>query len=807
MDNLIQDLRFGFRSLRRRPLFSLIAVLTLGLGIGSATAVFSVVEGVLLRPLPFSEPQELVTVTRTVPAWRTREVLSQRWDRVSVSQPAFRRFQEARSGLAGVALYRLGARTLIGEGEPVTVSVGLGSSSLFSVLGVQPILGRTFLPEEDGAAATRVALVSEEIWMERLGGDPGILGRSVDLSGQSYTVVGVIPEGFELRSFNDPSPPYSRGFWVPIGLESGDFGEDNNWYQVIGRLAPHSSAGAAEEEASSLMSYEGGAYSYGARIRSLEIEWTGAYRRPLGLLLGSALVLLLIACGNIAALLIGETPNRHGEMATRKALGAGGRRLSQQLLTESLLLGLAGSILGIVLAVAGTRVFMSLAPPIPRLDGVEINAMVLLFSVAAGAITSIAFGLAPALQVARAPALERLKGGRRILGERGGFLHRAVISGEVTLTVLLLVAGGLLYKSLVTLMDVDTGFRREGLVEARVSLPSYLFPDGALRRQTYRTMRESLAAIPGVTEVSGTSRLPFSGRMNTSGIQIPGRMQDGEDGRVSAERRRVYPGFFHTMGVPLLAGRDFHEGDGMHAPRVAVISQAMAQRLWPEGDAVGARFVAHDTFTVVGLVGDVRHESLRADPHPTFYLHDDQQEVVVAMSLIARTDRDPRDVLPAVREAIRRVEPQAYIARLETIQTLVSQSAREERFRAMIFLAFASAAVLLAATGVFGVTARSVESRRTELGIRMALGAKQGRLTRSAVLPGMASCGIGIALGLLGALGISRVLEGFLFGVARWDPGTYGIVAAAILAVSAVATYLPSRRIGRLEPASVLRED
>jgi putative ABC transport system permease protein len=476
-------------------------------------------------------------------------------------------------------------------------------------------------------------------------------------------------------------------------------------------------------------------------------------------------------------------------------------------LTESLLLGLAGSALGALLSLFGTRLLLVLAPPIPRLEGVEVNAWVLLFSVVAGAITSLAVGMAPALQLAGAGASETLVRGRRVAGGRSRFLHQAVVSGEIALTVLLLVGGGLLTKSLIVLLDVDTGFQQEGLIEARVSLPSYLLPEGTQRRQAYLEIMDALAAIPGVTGVSGTSRLPFSGRMNTNGIQVIGQTPTEEGRRPTAERRRVYPGFYRTMGMPLLRGRDFTEADRGDTPKVAIISQAMARRFWPGQDPLGARFIAHDTFSVVGMVGDVRHESLRSDPLPTFYLADAQQAIQISMSLVIRTARVAESLLPEIREAVRRIHSQAPIIRLASAPSLVSESVREERFRAILFAVFASAAVLLAAAGVFGVTARGVENRKAEMGIRMALGAQRGSLMRLTLLPGLSAGLIGLCLGLLAALGTSRLLAGFLFGVEPWDPATYGIVGFTVLGVSLAATYLPSRRIEKLEPATILREE
>jgi len=397
-----------------------------------------------------------------------------------------------------------------------------------------------------------------------------------------------------------------------------------------------------------------------------------------------------------------------------------------------------------------------------------------------------------------------------VMGSRGGLLHRAVVSGEIALTVLLLVGGGLLARSLFTLLDVDTGFQQESLVEARVSLPSYLESDPTQRRLIFEEMVGALEAIPGVIGVSGTSSVPFSGGMTRNAFIIigrpPGEAVNGY--RPLAQRRLAYPDFFRTMGIPVLRGREFVPGDGESAQLVAVISQAMAERFWPDEDPIGVRFnTMRDTVTIVGIVGDVRHASLRADPRPTFYVALAQQADLSTVSLVLRAGQDPEPLLPQVREAIRRVHPRAPILRLEAAPSLVADSVRDEGFRAILFVAFGAVAVLLAGAGVFGVTARGVENRRAEMGIRMALGAQRGHLLRLTLLPGLLAGLIGLGLGLAGALGASRLLEAYLFGLEPWDPATYGVVGLTVLGISLAATYLPSRRIEGLDPATVLREE
>lgn len=806
LDGLLRDLRFGVRSLRRRPLFAVLAVLTLGLGIGSATAIFSVVEGVLLRPLPYLRPHELVAFHQAVPSWQEIEALAGGWDRVPLNQPAFQHIREGQTSFTEVAAYRTFTGTLVGEDEVTLVLVGVGSSTLFSVLGVSPLMGRTFSPSDDGPAARQVTLISQESWEGLFGSDPDILGKQVNLSGESYTVIGVLPAGINLlRGLSPSSETALCGFWLPMGQEAERFRVGSDMYYGIARLRSGVTRSRAEEEVTALIRSDPIAlgYDYVGKVRDLTTEWTGAYRRPLGILLGASLILLLIACGNVAALLLGEAPGRRREMTTRRALGAGSRRLGQQLLTECLLLGAAGSVVGVGVSRLVSRLLLGLAPPIHRLDQVGLNGWVLSFSLAAGVLTSLVFGLAPVLQVIRGGGSDMVGAGNRVRGLHGALLHRTVVSVEIALTVLLLVGGGLLAKTFFTLLDVDTGFRQEGLIEARVSIPSYLTDGSGERARLYEEMVEAVQALPGVLRVSGTSSLPFSGSMSRNAITLYG---GPEPVGALAQRRLAYAGFFRTMGIPVLRGREFTEADGQNTPRVAVISREMADRFWPGENPIGTRFLTiRDTVEVVGIVGDVRHSSLRTEPRPTFYVAAAQQAEPPTMSLVARTDRDPRTLLPQVRGAIRRVHPTAPITRLEPAESFVYDSARDERFRAYLILLFGAVAILLAGTGIFGVTARGVEARRGEMGVRMALGAEDGHLLRLAVIPSLVSGLAGVGVGLAGALGASRVLAAFLFGVEPWDPATYAFVALMVLVVSLMAAWFPSRRIKALDPATVLR--
>jgi predicted permease len=491
-------------------------------------------------------------------------------------------------------------------------------------------------------------------------------------------------------------------------------------------------------------------------------------------------------------------------MATRVAVGAGRRRLLRQLITESVLLGIGASGLGILLAIAGTGALVGLAPPLPRLGQVGVNGTVLLFAISVGIMTGFIFGLAPSLDLFRGQIREAFQRGFRGGDRQGALFQRTVVSLEIALTVVLLVSGGLLVRSLSGLFATDPGFRQEGLAEIRVRLPGFRYPDPAERPLAFRQMQEAIQAVPGVEAVSGTTRLPFSGFPNLLSFGVEGREE--AEGEISphASQRGVLPGYFETMGIPILAGRSLSDIDRDGA--VAVISESMARRFWPGESAMGARILFGDTLTVVGIVGDVRHESMDAEVLPTLYMPFDQ-EPETRLSFVIRTAGDPESLFPALREAVATVDSDVPILRTTSIRSLMAYTARNERFRSVLMMVFGLCAALLAGAGVFGVTARGVARRNREMGIRMAMGAGGGGLIRMVLAGSLATGLAGIGLGLFGALGASRVLSQYLFGIQGWDLPTYGSVALATVVFTALASYVPARRASRIAPMEVLREE
>ena len=805
MESLFQDIRFGTRTLLKRPLFSLMTVGTLGLGIGAATAIFSVVEGVLLRPPPFEDPGELVSVWQTYPEWREEPMLAHMWDWGYLSYTGFERWREGQTHFQDVAIHGSRIRNVSGQGDPARLQVGTASSSLFRVLGVQPSVGRAFLPEEDVQGGPKVAVLSHSFWEERFGRDEGVLGRTLTLNRDPFTIVGVLPQDFSLRGLGFMGGPGEKPIWIPVGADGYPRRDGAHGYEAIARLLPGVTLEQAVPEARNLLAATDEEAEHSVRMVPWEELETEGVRSPLLLLLGSALVLLLIACGNVAALLLGEFTGRRHEIATRGALGAGAGRLVRQLLTESTLLGVGGALVGIGVATAGTRALLSVAPALPRLDQVGVNPTVLLFCIGLGLTTGLLFGLAPAWDLTRGRFAQALGRGWRSGSRRGAGFQRAVIGGELALTAILLVSGTLLARSLGELMAVDTGFQGDGIAMVRVFFPSYRYGDPEDRAGQADRMRQNLAALPGVVSASGTNSLPF--------FNAPGALSYGIEGVEIPEElsphtslRSVLPGYFETMGIRILEGRPILETDRSGERPVAVISETMARRHWQDGSPLGARILFGDTLEVVGVAADVVHEALDAEPLATMYVPF-FREAGTSLNLVVRTAGEPDGMFPAFRQAVWDIDDQTPISRVATLPDLIRESTRAERFRTVLLLVFAGCAVLLAGAGVFGVTARGVSQRAKEMSIRSAMGAQSGGLVFLA-LSGTLKVGLlGVGAGLFTAFWCTRVLGQFLFGIGSWDLLTYSLSGGALLLLSLFASYLPARRAGTVPPMEVLKEE
>ena len=800
-----QDVRFALRTLKRRPLFSFLAIVTLGLGIGSATAMFSVVEGVLLRPPPYEDPEELVAVWETFPSWQEHPQLADGWDRVYLAWPEYERWRDHQTVFDGVALYGSTVKNLAAVGRPVRASVGQASTTLLDVLGVRPILGRGFLPGEDGPEGAQVALLSHPTWVEEFGSDPGVVGRTIQLNDDSFMVVGVLPEGFHIRELGIFAGSRSPDVWIPMGSGGARMNSGSHSWEAVARLKDGVTAEQALTETETLLRGDEPPDELGARILNRSAEEDAGLRGPLLLLLAGSLVLLLIAVVNVAILMAGEVANRRHEMATRIAIGARGPRIVRQLLTESLVLGLAGSALGILVAHLGTDALLAAAPALLPLGEVGVNPMVLAFALGGGVVAALLFGMAPAADLRNEIGQHILRSGHRA-GRRGQLgLQRTLVSLQIALTVVLLSSGALLGRSLGYLFAVEPGFAVEELSMVRVNMPRYLYADAAEQLNRMDQVRETLEGLPGVVSVSGTNSLPFHGFPNLMSFGIEGRPEP-ENGSRHASQRTVLPGFFETMGIPILQGRPISDLDQPGTTFSAVISQSMAETYWPGESPLGSRILFGDTLTVVGIAADVVHESLDATPLPTLYMSF-LQEPSSAISFVVRTTVDAEPLLPAFREAVWSVDEGIPAPTVSTLSSLRHESTRDERFRTTLLLIFAVAATVLSVTGVFGITARAVARRRREFAIRKSLGAELPGLVKTAV-GSTASAGlVGIGLGLAGALAAGRLLTGFLFGVSSWDPLTLGTVAIGLLLLCLVAGFVPARQAGTVAPMEILREE
>jgi putative ABC transport system permease protein len=817
MDNLLQDLRYAARRLLRSPGFTAVALLTLALGIGANSAIFTVVHGVLLRSLPFAEPEALVAFGTVQPGEAPRAG--------SLSPPDFMSLRDQATGagsgspgvLADAVAFVYGAAALTGEGEPQRVEAAWVSAGFFEIFGAAPVLGRSFTADENRPGDDDVAVLGHGFWLQAFGGDPGVVGRTVTVNGVSRTVVGVAPPGFDF--------PDRRVLWSPIPYGETFSSETAvnrraQYLSVVGRLRPGVSVAQARAEVTAIaarLEAEFPETNTNVTLAMLPLREVvvGEVRTPLLVLLGAVGFVLLIACANVANLLLARAAARQSEMALRTALGAARGRLVGQLLTESLLLGLLGGALGLLLAYAGTDLLLALRPEgIPRLDDVGVDATVIGFTLAVSLGTGLLFGLVPALHVTRADLTAVLaeagRGGP--VGRQGQRTRSLLVVAEVALAVMLLVGAGLLMRSFLQLQQVDPGFRPEQALATQLSLPARSYPDDDRRAAFYGALIERLEALPGVTSVGAVNVLPMSDDRMVINFAVRGREPLPPGEQPTLDVRLATPDYLRAMGIPLLRGRAFSDRDRADAPQVALINEAAAQRHFPGEDPIG-QFIrlgwgrAEGEFAggeVVGIVGDVRQLGLADDFLPEIYLPH-AQAPEAQMSVVVRTAGDPLTLAGAIRAEVRSLDPNLPVGTMTTLDHVVSRSVAQPRFYLLLLGIFAAVSLTLTAVGIFGVMSYAVVQRTREIGIRMALGAAPGAVLRMVIGGALALAVGGMALGLGGALVLTRVLESLVFGVSTTDPLTYAGVAGALTAVVLLASYIPARRATRVDPAVALR--
>lgn len=807
MSSFLQDLRFTLRSLRRRPLFAAVAVVTMALGIGATTSIYSIVDGVLLRPLPFHDAGRLVQVREIFYDWKGNPVFGSMWDRIPLGMDEFETLRDKCTAFSSLGVWASTSVTLAPPGgareELRAVRV---SASMLGVLGEHVVLGRDFNRGEDVVGGPRLALLGYAEWQKRFGGRDDAVGTflSVDRGGsgpESLEIVGVLPQGLTLELRSPPAD-----VWVLAGQDSSDRGHENRGFSTVGRLKRGVTLQRAEAEVNQLIARTLAQGRMGARLADWHVEQTRDVRTPLFVLLGAVGLLLVIACINVAMLLLGEAAARGQEIAARVALGAGRGRLVRQLLTESLVLAGLGSTTGTLVAWGTTKGLVALAPPqIPGIGGVHIDLRVLAFATAIAVTTGVLFGLAPALSLSRLSAAAVLRAdARQIVAGRGRF-QRSLIALELALSFLLLVGAALFSRSLDKLAAVNPGFRPDSLLVVNFALPPDVAGDSTRARALYATLVDRVAKIPGVAAVTAQNIPPFSGGSSSSSNEIEGHpLAPGQRGP-EAQHRVVMPGYFRTMGIPLLAGRALGDEDRVGSEPVVVISESMAKRDWPGEIALG-KHVKHQGVwrTVVGIVGDVKYRELSADDEATLYAPYTQR-AQASLALMVRTRVPPATETAPVKAAILDLAPGAMIRRVDIMSELVRRSFASERFRTLLVSLFGALAALLAGVGLYGVTARAVGQRRREVAIRVALGASGPSVVGLIVRSTLAGVATGIAAGILIAAGAAQWAAPLLYGVGARDPAIYLSIAAGLITISAAASWIPARRAARVQPATVLR--
>ena len=804
-DELRNDVRFAFRQLRRNPAFTAIALVTLALGIGANTAIFSVVRGVLLAELPYADPNRLVRVYSKVERGM-----------VSVSPADFKDWRLQSTRFSTLAASSEGTVNLTGTGTAERFAQARVSSNMFQLLGVRVALGRAFAPGEDVPDAPRVVILSDGLWRSRFGADPAIVGKWIRLDDFPTEVIGVAPP--EMRY---PSPV---DLWLTTRFSARDLSDGNRgsrWIDVIGRLAP----GATREQAQSEMNaiarrlelqdpkHNAG---YSTKLLLLRDDMVGGVRPALIILLAAVGFVMLIACANVASLMLGRTAARESELAVRTALGAGRGRLVRQLLTESCCLALAGGVLGLALALAGTRLLLSLAPSdIPRLYNVRTDATVLLFTVGTTALAALFFGAVPAFQASGADTVLHLRTGDRGSRTRPGSARarNVLVVAEVTLALMLLVGAGLLIKSFERLRDVKPGFTAARVSTFTVTLSPVKYETLEQQRTFSTTLLEAVHRIPGVDSAALTFGLPLSGTSFQLSYVVQGRPAPPPNAEPRAQVRIVSPGYFATVGIPLVRGRVFSEADRPGNPRTMVVSEETVRRYFPGEDPIGKhidfgwnRDGDHLSGEIVGVVGDVRQHGLSEDVTPHIYAAWDQWPID-EITVVMRSRGDPAVALKAARATVLSLDRDLPVYDVFTLETMVDRALGQPRFYVLLLSIFAVLAVVLAVVGIYGVIAYTVQRRTREIGIRIALGASRERVVAMVVRRGVILALAGIAFGSAGAYAVSRVLQSLLFGVGARDPFTFLAVAALLGAVALLASWLPARRAARVDPLAAMRAE
>ena len=795
MQSPIKDIRFAARGLLKRPVFTAIAVLTLALGIGVNTAIFSVVNAVLLRPLPYENPGQLVRL------WSDRSGV--RTDQNEFSPAEITDFRDQLTTFEDVGLFDLGlSANLTGGTQPERVNGAEASPGLFNVLRVKPIAGRTFLPEETEVKQSKVVLFSEGLWRRRFGADPNLVGRTVQLDGEAFTVVGVLPESFKF--------PEKVDIWLPFSFTAEEWKNDRQHYYVlaVGRLKQGVTLGQAKADLEAIMqrlspTFSAARKKWGITLVPMHEQVVGKIGPTLWILFGAVGLVLLIACVNVANLLLTRTADRQKELAIRVALGASRARVIRQLLFESLLLALMGGGAGVLLAVWITQLFStSLLTSLPRGEEVTVDAPVLLFTLAVSVLTAFIFGLAPALQGSTPNLNETLKeGGRRSAASSRRGLRDVLVVSEIALSLVLLVGAGLLVKSFLRVRHVNAGFDSSNVLTMEVTLPRIQYPKTTEQNAFVRQALQRIEGLPGVKSAAATINLPLVGTWGM-GYAVAGH--ENKPNQV-ADNANVTPKYFQTMGIPILRGRDFSDHDNETGQPVIIINEAFARKHFAGENPLG-QVIDPGKREVIAVVGDTKPRGLELESKPAIYLPYAQKPTAAwFFTFTVRTDTEPLNLAAAVQQEIESLDKNLPVANIRTMDQIVSTSLAERRLTMTLFTGFAAVAMLLAAIGVYGVVSYSVTQRTHELGIRMALGARWSDVLRLILKQGIVLALVGVAVGVGAALALTRLMSSLLFQVGTTDFATFVAVASGLVAVVLLACYVPARRATKVDPLEALR--
>ncbi|MDE3179740.1 MAG: ABC transporter permease [Acidobacteriota bacterium] len=808
MATLLQDVRYGLRQLRRNPGFTAVAIITLAAGIGANTAIFSVVNAVLLRPLPYKNPQQLVQIRVTEP--------SGPGDLFPVSGPDFVDWRAQNRAFQSLVAASFDSATLMGASEPLHISGFDVSPNIFSLLGFEPLAGRTFNDEETQPGHNRVVILSYGLWQRAFGGDRALIGRNIRMNGEVYNVVGIMPRSFRFPTVWQIHPEY----WMPLNLKQPKWktSRGNHWLQVLGRMKPGVSLAAAQTEMDTIShrlahQYPEADTGVTAKVASLHSKMTHTVRPAILVLFAAVGFLLLIACANVSSLLLARGIARQREVAVRLAVGAGRLRLTRQFLTESVVLFLFGGVAGLAVGWGALRLLVHSAPAgyVPSIIQIHLDLRVFAFTFAAAFVAGVLAGLAPAAHASRPDIQESLKEGGRTSAAPHARSRRVLTAVEIALALVMLTGAGLALRSLVKLLGVQAGFDPNNVLTARLDLPSARYSKDSQVVSFYEQLLDRVRALPGVVSAAGVSALPLEGQGNgvvyIEGEPIPKNMWSSP----LVEWYEATPDYFKTMRIPMLRGRDFTLRDAGESPQVAVINEAMADRFWRHQNPIGKRFTqgysAHPKWiTVIGVTGNVPANRLGAPPMPAAYFPQ-YLNGSGNLAIAIRTSIPPMSQLPAIRGVVRSLDSQLPLYHPETMDQIISQASGEQQFMALLLTLFAGIAVVLAAVGVYGVVSYSVAQRTHEMGIRMALGAQRSDVLKLVLAQGMTSVLAGLCAGVIAALGLTRLMASLLYGVKPWDPLTFVIVSAGLAGIGLAASFIPARRAANVDPIIALHRE